>query len=166
MESRLKNDIETRRRKLAIKSMYFNRFLLVRYITAVFFFAFLNWTLAMFLVKTGWAIVPFALFLTTGAAAVEQVKLYNYPKDHAALSIVAYKVLSASLTVLSAILFTPFYQRLFPFLNAQPATRQILISLTAFALLLTFVVLKRLARIKNREDKQFQRIRAMQAVLT
>lgn len=166
MHDRLKNDIEARRRKLMIKSMYFNRFLLVRYITAVFFFAFLNWTLAMCLVKTAWAIVPLGLFFITGAAAFEQIRLYHYPKDNASLSFISYKALGVSFAALLIALCTPFYQTLFPFLNAQSAAREVLISLTGFALLLTFVVLRRLARIKKREDKQFQRIQAMQAALT
>lgn len=165
MNRQLTREIESRRQQLAMKSMYFNRFLLVRYITAMFFFAFLNWTLAMWLTGSVAIVFPAVLFILSGITAFEQIHLYNQPKDDAVLTSACYKIFALALSGLFIASFTPLFSTFFPFLNQLARTQQAVVFVIIFAILVTLVVLKRLAQIKQRTDKQYQRIQAMQAVL-
>ncbi|MEG3033149.1 MAG: hypothetical protein RR813_08035, partial [Enterococcus sp.] len=74
-----KKALDLDRKKLSLKNMYFNRYLLVRYLSAIFFFSNLYWLIALLLVGSKLFFVPAILIISILPAVFEQEKLYNTP---------------------------------------------------------------------------------------
>ena len=71
----LANAIEKNRQDMSLKSMQFNRFMMVRYATAFFFFVNLYWALLM---RHTWVVViPLVIMVIASLAIVEQIKLFG-----------------------------------------------------------------------------------------
>ncbi|POD82820.1 hypothetical protein S101258_02205 [Lactiplantibacillus plantarum subsp. plantarum] len=64
------------RRTLSLTSMYFNRFLLFRYVTAIFFFVNLYWAIILFGSGSAAGLLPTALLIGAGVVIVEQVSKF------------------------------------------------------------------------------------------
>lgn len=64
------------RRTLSLTSMYFNRFLLFRYVTAIFFFVNLYWAIILFGSDSAAGLLPTALLIGAGVVIVEQVSKF------------------------------------------------------------------------------------------
>jgi len=63
-------------KKLSLTSMYFNRYLVFRYLTAIFFFTNLYWVVILAGSNKFTWIIPAGLLLGSGAVMVEQVSKY------------------------------------------------------------------------------------------
>lgn len=70
------NEATANRRALSLTSMYFNRFLLFRYVTAIFFFVNLYWAIVLFGSGSLVGLLPSILLLGTGSVMVEQVNKF------------------------------------------------------------------------------------------
>lgn len=64
------------RKTLSINSMYFNRYLLIRYVTAGFFFANLYWFILMTSSESMVKWIPLGLLIVHSCIAIEQVSKY------------------------------------------------------------------------------------------
>src|SRR5699024_12760599 len=78
-DSYMKNNertlIEQNRKNLSIKTMYFNRYLLVRYISALFFFTNLYWFISLLLSDSSLYFLPLLLLIVLVISIAEQVKM-------------------------------------------------------------------------------------------
>ncbi|MFU1790910.1 hypothetical protein ACM3BL_06760 [Mammaliicoccus sciuri] len=63
MDQETKNKIEKNRRETSLKAMYFNRFLLVRYMSALFFFSNLYWFFTLVISRSLALILPLVLMI-------------------------------------------------------------------------------------------------------
>ena len=153
--------IEQRRRTLSLKSMHFNRFLFVRYMTAAFFFGFLNWSCLMLLIGSYSALVPIALALVCISAVIEQIRLYSTPTENVPFTKFCFKTLLFAQSLLFVSLFTPLYHALFPFLNEQFKTKSVIALLLILGMVICHLVLVKLDNIAARRDKQYQYVMAM-----
>ena len=140
--------------------MYFNRFLLVRYITAVFFFLNLYWFFSLVLSGTIWSVVPGITLLIIIKAIYEQFTLSASDVDDAKCTGFLFKLISIiNLLVLIIVIPTALFNQLFPFLTNSITSRRFIIGITLIGLAFCVVILKRLYKIKNRTDKQLQRVK-------
>ena len=67
------NEATANRRALSLTSMYFNRFLVFRYVTAIFFFVNLYWAIVLFGFGSGIGLLPSILLIGTAVVMVEQI---------------------------------------------------------------------------------------------
>jgi len=102
-------------KKLSLTSMYFNRYLVFRYATAIFFFINLYWLVILAGSKSFSAIIPGGLLIGTGAVMIEQVSKYWKKNNHLAitksyyfLQIIFNLLLIVSVTLGQRALFYPF----------------------------------------------------------
>ncbi|HHX70554.1 MAG TPA: hypothetical protein GX708_21190, partial [Gallicola sp.] len=72
-----KKIIDKKGKELSLKNMYFNRYLIVRYTVALFFFINLYWLLSLLLTKSFMAILPCMLILLLILVIFEHAKLYS-----------------------------------------------------------------------------------------
>lgn len=150
-----KEKLEKSRKETSIKTMYFNRFLLIRYITAGFFFANLYWICSLIMSNSIWAIVPGVNLIVIIRAVWEQCTMYSSPIDNAEKTILAYEInLSINIMLIIA-LFTPLFNELFPFLTNNMKSYKFIFGIILIGIIFCGISLKRLQKIKNRTDKQF-----------
>ena len=70
-------EIERQRRETALKNTFFNRYLLLRYTIALFFFGNIYWLLNQFIRPSFVIVLPITLIVLAILATVEQFRLYG-----------------------------------------------------------------------------------------
>lgn len=154
-----KEKLEKRRQETSLKTMYFNRFLLIRYITAGFFFVNLYWFISLIMSHTIWVLVPGANLVFITIAAFEQFTMFSSPIDNAKKTILTYKEILIVNILLIVALFTPLFNELFPFLTNSIKSYYLIFGIIITGIIVCAVSLKRLQNIKNRIDKQFKYVK-------
>lgn len=165
MDRALKERIEKRRKETSIKTMYFNRFLLIRYITAGFFFVNLYWFLSLIMSNGMWAVVPGINLVFIIGSAWEQGTMYSSPIDNAKKTIFSFKVILTINIMLVAALFTPIFNKLFPFLKNNMKSYIFILGISLIGIILSSICLRRLKKIKNRTDKQFIYVKQLEKTI-
>ncbi|REJ16835.1 MAG: hypothetical protein C6W57_07730 [Caldibacillus debilis] len=158
--------IEKNRQMLSLKSMYFNRYLLVRYVTALFFFTNLYWMILLILSKSSYVYIPIAFMAILTMSIAEQVKIYNSHTNNPQYTRYSFIVMifaNAVLIVPTSISYT--FEKLYPFLANQMQSRLLILSILLAGILLSALVLHRLNQIRNNEDKQYKRIKEYEAAI-
>ena len=144
------------RQKMSIKSMYFNRFLLVRYTLAIFFFANFFWALLSWGSPVGYFAA--VLVLLALAPIFEMFKMYGKTKPEYRFTKFYFWLQWVITSVMLVLSFTSF-SFIYPFLNSEMmASRAIGFGISAFGCLMATLVVRRIGQIDHGTDKQFQRI--------
>lgn len=107
------------KRELSLTSMYFNRYLLFRYVTAIFFFVNLYWLIVLAGSGSWSALVPATLVLGAGAVMVEQVGKYWHRNHQLRLTRTYYWVQLAVNLVLMLSLAVGRLNWFYPFLTIK-----------------------------------------------
>lgn len=154
-----KEKLEKRRQEMSLKTMYFNRFLLIRYITAGFFFVNLYWFFSLIMSNTIWVLVPGVNLVFITIAAFEQCAMVSSPIDNAKKTILTYKEILIVNILLIVALFTPLFNDLFPFLTKSIKSYCLILGIVIIGIIFCSISLKRLEKIKNRTDKQFNYVK-------
>lgn len=155
--------IERKRTEMSLKSMQFNRFMLIRYATAFFLFINLYWAIIMR--QTVVALIPVVLMLIASLAIIEQIKLFGHHTNQLTYS----KVFFRSQLIVNIILmistptslFTFFYQ----FIQNTSSNRLVVLILLLLSSGLLLIVNKRLGLIAINHDKYYARLIAYQSVI-
>ncbi|GEL09165.1 hypothetical protein [Salisediminibacterium halotolerans] len=165
----MKNDRQTaekNKQALSLKSMYFNRYLIVRYATALFFFTNLYWLAAMVLSQSVWLIVPAGLMLIYIASMAEQVKIYSRHTNDAKYTRLAFRAqLITNLLLLTPVAFLSSFTQLYPFLSSETQAQAAIFVILTAGIAISALVLRRLTKIRTNEDKHYQRIKQYEEVL-
>lgn len=153
------------RAKLGLKNMYYNRYLLVRYLTAGFFFVNLYWLLFLLLAHSKLIVIPFSLLVFLVLVAAEQVKLYSTHTNNTRMTKLYYWLqLLVNLVLLLFVLSSQFSE-LFPFMaNTQKAGQLLSVGLIIGSLL-CLIILRRLRLIRHDQDRHFARIKRYEKTL-
>lgn len=152
------------RQQTALKNFRFNRFLLLRYSLAGFFFVNLYWSLALFGNGSALSMVPIALMMICVLSFAEYVKLYGEKSDQMnnklRFSLFFHYSQIAVNIILSLIVATGIgYATVFTFLTDSIEAKLFLASLLTLGLILSFVCIKRIHSIQNQKDKHYQYIK-------
>ena len=139
--------------------MYFNRFLLIRYITASFFFVNLYWFFSLIISNTIWSLVPGVNLVFITIATFEQCVMVSSPIDNAKKTIIAYKEILIVNILLILASVTPLFNCLFPFLIISTKSYYLILGIIIIGIIFCSISLKRLEKIKNCTDKQFKYVK-------
>lgn len=160
MAKQEKNRLEEKRKLMTLNSMYFNRFLLVRYITAIMFFSNLYWLFSLILSHVVWWIIPCTNLLIMIKAVYEQFSMNGTVVDESPRTEFLFKFIAIiNLLVIIIVIPTPLFNQLFPFLKNNIESRGFIGIIILIGLTLCAISIKRLQKIKYRADKQLQRIK-------
>jgi len=158
--------LEKQRKKQSIKTMYFNRYLLVRYVTALFFFTNLYWFISLVLSDSQLYFIPFVLLLFIVASVVEQVKIYSSPTHHPKFTKYNFMALLATNVIcIVPACFSSTFALIYPFLINQDDSRVFILTILISGILLSAFMLKRLHKISLNKDKHYGRIKSYEKVI-
>ncbi|API92142.1 MULTISPECIES: hypothetical protein [Virgibacillus] len=159
--------MEQNRKKLSIKSMYFNRYLLIRYVSALFFFTHLYWLISMFMSGSTLFFIPLMLIIALVISIAEQVKIYSNHTNNAKRTKYCFiMLLLTNVTLILSVCFSSIFTHLYPFLFNQDKTRILVLVILFIGILLSVFVLYRLNQIKHNEDKHFKRIKQYEEIIS
>lgn len=151
--------LEKIKKETSLKSMYFNRFLLIRYITAGMFFTNLYWFISLMISNKFWALVPGLNILVIMIATFEQFAMVSSPLNDAKKSSFAYKYLLIANILTGINVFTSLFNKLFPFLNNSMKSSYLILGINIIGIILCVISILKLEQIKNCKDKQFKYIK-------
>jgi len=152
-----KREFEINKNKTSIRSMYFNRFLLIRYLTAGYFFANLYWFILLAGYHKPAAIIPALLLISSIFVIVEQVKKYHDRGNDVPHAKRYYWAQLAINIVLIGISYTPMYTAIFPFVH--PEGTNFMVSVLLIGALGCLVLERKIYTISNGKDKSLSRIK-------
>lgn len=108
--------------QLNLTSIYFNRFLLFRYSTALFFFINLYWSILIFSTKSGWRFLPIILFAGNIAVVIEQTSKYWRHNHNLRITKLGYALQFLGNLVGIILVSSGQQHLLFPFIKASGKT--------------------------------------------
>lgn len=150
-------------KKICLTNLYFNRFLFIRYATALFLFVTLYWSIFLFSIPSAMVIFPFTLFVLSLLVALEQIKLYRNHSNQLPFARLFYWCAIGFYCLLLFSVYTPLYHLFFPFLMVS--ARNTVFILVILSLVLCFFALKKLNKIQKNQDKHFGRVQAYEKII-
>ena len=145
------------RQELSLTSMFFNRYLLIRYTTEAFFFANLYWFFLSFSAVGLAKWWPFTLILTTAAIAVEQVSKYWRRDNKLPVTKVGYAGQLLSNFLALVVIVTGHGASIFPFFGQKGIS--LITTVLLIGLGICFYILARVHLIETNRDRYLKRIR-------
>lgn len=150
-------EIERQRRETALKNTFFNRYLLLRYTIALFFFGNIYWLLNQFIRPSFVIVLPITLIVLAILATVEQFRLYGKRDERLKVTqmfVCSQAVIQVGLLVLT---WTSLFTTLFPIFENNQTARLFVFVILLLGLGLCLLNLKRIQEIYERKDKAYQR---------
>ena len=150
-------EIERQRRETALRNTFFNRYLLLRYTIALFFFGNIYWLLNQFIRPSFVIVLPITLIVLAILATVEQFRLYGKRDERLKVTqmfVCSQAVIQVGLLVLT---WTSWFTTLFPIFENTQAARLFVFVILLLGLGLCLLNLKRIQEIYERKDKAYQR---------
>ena len=148
----------------AMKNFRYNRFLLLRYLLATFFFANLYWALALIMSRSLFAALPAGLIILMIPAISEHLRLYGYLSDDIQGRLqfhLIYQKLQMGINgfLIILVFMNSIFEELFPFFvnttNARAATVFILL----IGILISGIIIKRINKIYQQKDRHYHYIK-------
>ncbi|MGX7149932.1 hypothetical protein [Enterococcus ureasiticus] len=133
-----------------LRSIYFNRFLLFRYTTALFFFVNLYWSILSFSALSIWIILPLLLIVIDIAIIIEQTTKYWHPSNRLFITKTGYAIQIFSNLLGIITILIGHQPLLFPFINSEG--RGLLLTCLVVGCLVSIVVEGRVWKIEHDKD--------------
>ncbi|KXT73665.1 hypothetical protein STRDD10_01408 [Streptococcus sp. DD10] len=152
-----KRTVLEQRKETSLKNTLFNRYLLLRYTLALFFFSNLYWFLISLSSSLILALLPLSMIVLSSIASIEQFKLYDCSEP---ILVQTGRFVRLQIIVQVSLFFiswTPFFTFVFPAF-AENLTARLFISMMLVAGLgILSLNYKRLKAISANEDKAYLR---------
>lgn len=160
-----KKQRELEKKAFSLKVLYFNRYLIIRYLTAGFFFTNLYWLVTLLLAKSSMFWVPLGLLFFLLPVIAEQVALYRTHKNNAIVTRNYFRVQAVINGLLVLSVFSPMYAELYPFMANGLNGRALILFVIVSGLLICLFCQQRLNKIHLNTDCHYQRIKEYERVL-
>lgn len=157
-----KRKLNQQRQEISLKNTFFNRYLLLRYSLALFFFSNLYWLLIQLTTRSWLLVLPSILIVLTILACIEQFKLYGKKEVRLTHTKRAMQV-QVGVQVFSVIgVMTPWFSALFPIFATSVLARLFILTLLGIGLALLLFNLRRMEQIETNTDRAYLRYRQME----
>ena len=152
--------IEERRNENAIKTLFYNRYFAIRYISATYLFINLYWSVALYMTQDYLAmLVPVAMLIFAGLTMWEQFKMFTRNQEQAKITYRFYQTVIGVNSILILVTLTGQIGFLFPFLQDSQQSILALLLVQGVGILLAVWILSKLNRINKNADKQYLRLK-------
>lgn len=157
MDKKERQKIERQRRETALKNTFFNRYLLLRYSIALFFFGNIYWLLNQFIRPSLVMIFPVILIAFSILATVEQFRLYGKRHERLGITQMFVRLQAIILTGLLVLTWTSWFTNLFPIFENNQVARVFVFIVLLMGLVLSLLDIRRIQDLYQRKDKAYQR---------
>ena len=152
--------LEERRKENAIKTLFYNRYFAIRYISATYLFINLYWSVALYMTQDYLAmLVPVAMLIFAGLTMWEQFKMFTRNQEQAKITYRFYQTVIGVNSILILVTLTGQIGFLFPFLQDSQQSILALLLVQGVGILLAVWILSKLNRINKNADKQYLRLK-------
>lgn len=159
----MKQRIQSKQQKLfSLKSMYYQRYLFLRYSISCIFFTNLYWSICL---QNIFIILPMILCIGCLFSCVESVVAFGKKNMKTKWTSTVLKLQIITNVCLIIVTCTPYSNYLFPFLTVSLASSFFINCLCILGILLSFGCLHKLHNISLNKDKQYQRIQKYEKII-
>lgn len=152
----IRSETENEKNILCLKTLYFNRYLMIRYALALFVFSNLYW--AFFLHKCKAIVVPVVMLLFSVLPCYENFKSYGEISPSMKWTKIFFKIQCVTCIVVLVSVLTPIFTFILPVLTDTSLSRVVAFITVFLGWLIDLACLKRFKKIEANEDKQYKRI--------
>ena len=156
------NTIQEKKHDLSVRSMYFSRYLMIRYFTAIYLFTNLFWLI--FAVSYQSLIGSFfagVIFILIILASIEQASKWHKKDSTLKYTKVYYLSQFVYNVVLIPLCLTPLRQVVFPFSESNDVA-MIIISILLLGMVGCLMIFVRIRNIQNGRDKYLKAIKTFE----
>lgn len=146
----MENTSNKMNRRYNLTSLSFNRFLVFRYTTAIFFFINLYWAILSFESVSKGIMGPISLLIIDSVIIVEQTRKYWNPSSQLKLTKIGYGIQIISNLIGIFLILFDHQQLLFPFINENG--RLFLILFLLLGCMISFFIEWRAWKIEHNKD--------------
>ncbi|MBQ0064626.1 MAG: hypothetical protein KBT48_02600 [Firmicutes bacterium] len=139
-------------------SMYFNRFLMIRYFTAAFFFMSFYWLYLNYTNGHWMVVVSAASFIFSAVASIELFTAYSNREPSVKWVTLYYKVVPIAIPLLMILILIFNANEIMPFLTGNLTSRIVMLCILGIMEAMAIACRVRLIQIASKTDKQYQRI--------
>ena len=144
-----KETVSQLKKETALKNFRYNRFLLLRYLLAGFFFTNLYWLLSL---------LPLGLIVLSVPAIAEHLRLYGYPSDDVRNQLKWHRLYQMTQGIINLVLLvsvlTNFgFEQVFPFFTNSATSKGFVSCILLVGMLLSGIILKRIQSIYSQKDR-------------
>ena len=155
-----KQRLTKEKNKMSLRNLYFNRYLLIRYLTAGYFFFNLYWFILLLGYHQPVAILPFVLMVGLIFVTVEQVKQYHVHTNRVPYAQKYYWVQLVINLVLAGICLTPLATTFYPFVRASGMN--VIIAILLVGVLGCLLIERKISNIRSNKDRYLSNIKDFQ----
>lgn len=155
--------LKKQKQATSLNTLYFNRYLLIRYLSAFYVFSNMYWAFLLIGYHKITAIIPLTLFIASIFVVIEQVRKY-WQRD-SRLTYAKYFYFAQALVNLLGIgsYFTVFFNELFPFMSASGSV--VMLIYLILGLLGCVLVERRISQIESNQDRALKIIREYESII-
>lgn len=165
-DNALKANVIKNQQELAMRNFKFNRFLLLRYSLALFFFVNLYWLIFNLFTRPITATIPLLIIICSFLAVGEQIKLYWHHDNTLKFTKLFFKVQFFVNIFFAVVAWNEsFFSFLYPFLTYGTHILILLYALFSAGALASFLLLKKSERISQNKDKKFELLKRYEKTL-
>ena len=153
-----KETVSQLKKETALKNFRYNRFLLLRYLLAGFFFTNLYWLLSLAMSRSAWSLLPLGLIVLSVPAIAEHLRLYGYPSDDVRNQLIWHRLYQMTQGIINLVLLvsvlTNFgFEQVFPFFTNSATSKGFVSCILLVGMLLSGIILKRIQSIYSQKDR-------------
>lgn len=143
------------------KNLRYSRYILVRYIIAIFFFSNIYWGLLLLSRNSYIVLVPIILILLFIKSFYEQIKLYSL--DYICLESTKHAIKLQIYVNLGLVVIcvTPFFTSVFPLLSGTLLSRVFVSLIVIIGCLIGKICLSKIGKIESNRDRFYIKFREM-----
>ncbi|WP_297815275.1 PTS cellobiose transporter subunit IIA [uncultured Lactobacillus sp.] len=155
-------ELEAKKHDMSVRSMYFSRYLMIRYFSAAYVFTNLFWLVFSVSYQDIVASIVAGILLTLILiASIEQASKWHKKDTDLRFTTLYYGVQLISNVLLAAICYSPLGKVFFPFMTTSGVSHVIFTILIA-GILGCILILKRIQTIQSGKDKYLRAIKTFE----
>lgn len=150
--------VSEQRNEFSLKTFKFNRFMLIRYSLALFFFSNIYWIMYLG-PKIFPTVIPSLLILWSLVTIAEHVKLFSNHSNHLPYTKRYFTIqLIVNIVLILLSINEQMFVTFFPFMQTNNTAKIIMFSIIGLGIIISLIILHRIKLIKSNRDKAFIRI--------
>lgn len=150
--------VSEQRNEFSLKTFKFNRFMLIRYSLALFFFSNIYWIMYLG-PKIFPTVIPLLLILWSLVTIAEHVKLFSNHSNQLPNTQRYFTIqLIVNIALIPLSINEQMFVKFFPFMQTNNTAKIIMFSIIGLGIIISLIILHRIKQIKWNRDKAFIRI--------
>lgn len=154
-----------KQKMLKLRTFYFNRYLIVRYIMALFLFLNINWFTLLVYVKSYFSVIPLFLMCCSIYPIYEQIKLYRTPTNKLPYTKIYFNIQIMMNVLLMMLSVTSIFDHLYYFIDPGYLGHSIILLFLLLGIFIGEFTVRRLKKIENNLDKYYNHLKKYKQII-